>query len=303
MISLKRVVAVLLAVGVASPLVLAQVKPHDFTRKNASFERSEMEMKKSSLIDKRFQTDSKPFEMREYKNTKPASTLIEKSFYIDDKKSTLSIDKQVKGFSKKVENKMFSPEKKTWFDSEKKQKLLDTERDMNKTYRGKIDINKRSTFDTDYLSHIYDEMQERSMQDINKYQFRRSHPTDPGIKTVTAGGETDVESNNSFLDFFSSRKKIKVDEPLVSLKGNPKQKIPKAETPSQPISPTSQGVVQPSSMRSAEKNVEPIKRESKGKVKAVEYLDDSKASKYNFLRVPQGMKPKGKAVIKVEIDE
>ncbi len=243
--------------------------------------------------------DTKAFEMREYNNTKPASSLIEKSFYMDDKKPLFSTDQEFKDTPKTLENKMFSPQKTDWRDSEKKQKLFDTERDLSKTYKGKIDINKRSTFDTDYLQNVYDEMQERSMQDINKYQFRRSHPTDPGIKTVRAGGDPDIKSKESFLDIFSSRKKIDINAPLASFKGNEQRNVPRVDLPSEPISGEAHP---PSSMRAAERVIEKS-RSNMGKVKQVEYLDESQSNKYEFLRVPQGMKPKGKAVIKIETDE
>ena len=39
------------------------------------------------------------------------------------------------------------------------------------------------------------------------------------------------------------------------------------------------------------------------KLQSIEYLDESKSSQYEFLRVPKGMKAKGRAVIKVETDE
>lgn len=291
---------VLIAAALVSPLLsVAQVKPHDFTRRNATLERSNIDLKQSNLIDKRSGLEGKSFEMREYKNTKSASSLIEKSFYMDDKKSTLSIDKKFTGFSKTLDSKTFTPEKQKWFDSEKKQKLFDMERDMTKTYRGKIDIKKRSRFDTEYLQHIYEEMQERSMQDINKYQFRRSHPSDPGIKTTRAGGEImPEEDSNSFLDMFSSRKKISVDAPLVSLKGEEKPKK-SVELPSEPMVPE-QRTSQPTIMeRSAKKS----QQTGKTKVQTVEYLDESQSKKYEFLRVPKGMKAKGKAVIKIETDE
>ena len=271
----------------------AQVKPHDYTKPNATLEKPELERKQSGLIDKRSSLREREFKPRDYTPRKDASALIEKSFYIDDKSAPFSPEKTFADSSKKFSTKEYSPKKKEWLAADKKQKLFDTEKDLTKTYKGKIDIAKRAAFDTDSLQNVYEQMQERSMQDINKYQFRHSHPTDPGIKTVRAGEQLTKPDSKSFLDTFSTRKKIEVDAPLVSMRGDkpPRSAAPKA-APSKP-----------SPKAAPQSGIPAEKPKSGGKVQSIEYLDESKSGSYEFLRVPKGMKPKGRAVIKVETDD
>ena len=193
-------------------------------------------------------------------------SLIEKSFYMEDKNPMFSPETSHTDSDKTFAEKKFTPDKENWRNSEKQQKLFDAERDMSKTYKGKIDIEKRAIFDTDYLRHVYEDMQERSMQDINKYQFRRSHPTDPGIKTTIAGSEhTAVDDGSSFLDNFSLRDRIQVDVPSASFKGNPTsrsaQRAQKAQKASKVSEVSSEGLIKKSD----------TVRTRKGKVQSVEY--------------------------------
>ena len=298
-INSKIFLFIITAVALALPqIVCAQVKQHDFTQGNKTLENKQITPETSRLSDKRTGLEEKSFKTREYKVPHKSDSLIEKSFYMEDKNPMFSPETSHKDSDKKFAEKKFTPDKENWRNSEKQQKLFDTERDMSKTYKGKIDIEKRAIFDTDYLRHVYEDMQERSMQDINKYQFRRSHPTDPGIKTTIAGSEhTAVDDGSSFLDNFSLRDKIQVDVPSATFKGNPTsrsaqraQKVQKAPKVSEM---SSEGLIKKSD----------TVRKSKGKVQSVEYIDSKESQKYDFLRVPKGMKAKGKAVIKVETDE
>ena len=288
----KKIFVLFFAVSVAIPQVLfAQVKQHDYTKTNKTLERSELEKKSSSLIEQRASM-GKSVEIKTYKNTKDASALMEKTFFYSDKQSKLiSSNSSFRDSTKKFDaSKTFKPEKESWRNSEKQQKLLNTEKDLSKKYRGKIDIDKRSILHKDYLENVYENMQERSMQDINKYQFRRSHPTDPGIKITRAGSEAEDKKQSSFLDMFSARKNIRIETPLATFKGIDKQANKAREDPS-------------ADKADAKPVIKNLSKPQNSKVKSVQYLDSEKSSKYQFLRVPEGMKAKGKAVIKVETDD
>ncbi len=325
------------AVAIFSGVLSAQVKPHDYTETNKSLQRDAVAPKQNTLTDQRARADGKTFRTKTYNNTKDASALIDKSFYYSDKKpADISAQAEFSGGKKEFSKKTFEPKKTAWFDSEKKQTRFDTSVDLSKTYKGKIDMQKRTKFDTDRIQSAYEQIQERSMQDINKYQFRHSHPTDPGIKITRAGGKAgDVDTETrSFFDAFSSRRRIDINTPAATLKGAPKAEKPYHSKPnagakaagggSTPKFSTSGGASvsaqtsnaphisdSDSTLGSSSDGVDAAKSSraqhaqhaQEKRVKSVEYLDESKSSQYNFLRVPDGMKAKGRAVIKVETDE
>ncbi len=272
--------------------LFAQVKQHDYTKINKSLERSELEKKSSSLIDKRASISGKTVELKKYNNTKDSSALIDKTFFYSDKQSKLiTTDSTYRDSTKSFDaSKEFKPKKDSWWKSQKQQKLFDVEKDLSKKYRGKIDIDKRSILHKDYLENVYENMQERSMQDINKYQFRRSHPTDPGIKITRAGSEAEKGNESSFLDAFSSRKNIRIETPLATFKGVDKNAMKAREDSS-------------AYKENAKPIIKNLSKPQNSKVKSIEYLDSEKSKQYQFLQVPKGMKAKGKPFIKVETDD
>ena len=326
-----KTAAFLCAVALVSGALSAQVKPHDYTETNKSLQRDAVAPKQNTLTDQRARADGKTFQTKTYNNTKDASALIDKSFYYSDKKpADISAQAEFSGGKKEFAKKTFEPKKTAWFDSEKKQTRFDTSVDLSKTYKGKIDMQKRTKFDTDKIQSAYEQIQERSMQDINKYQFRHSHPTDPGIKITRAGGKAgDVDAETrSFFDAFSSRRRIDINTPAATLKGAPKAEKPYhskpntgaksaggGSTPKFSTSGDNSGAAHFSDSAqtrgSSADGVDAAKsahaqqaqHAQEKRVKSVEYLDESKSSQYNFLRVPDGMKAKGRAVIKVETDE
>lgn len=277
-------------------IMSAQVKPHDYSSQNKTLPQKDIPTKSWQQGNKQTSIGEKTFKTHEYKTPQNASNLVEKNFYIDNLTSPFSPEKTHSNSDKKITQKDFSPKKQNWVNSEKQSSRFDTNLDITKKYKGKIDIEKRAIFDTDYLKHIYEDMQERSMQDINKYQFRRSHPTDPGIKTVRAGEQV-IDDNSSFLDNFSTRKKIDVQSPLATFKGNLETHSANRAEPAQKVSEASNITTTPSNSL-----VKKSETTHKGKVQSIEYIDSEKSSKFDFLKVPKGMKAKGKAVIKVETE-
>ncbi len=254
-------------------------------------------MKDWGQSQKRSTANEKTFKAFDYTPKKSASHLIEKNFFIEDKNMDISPDKLHADSEKKLDEKKFVPENENWRLSDKKNTRFDVNSDISKKYKGKIDIEKRSVFDTDYLRHVYEDMQERSMQDINRYQFRRSHPTDPGLKTVQAGSSA-RDDNSSFLDHFSTRKKIQIETPTPSFRGNANAHSAKSATKAQ----TATKINTPATPVYNNPLMQKANSVQSGKVKAIEYIDAEKSNKYDFLKVPKGMKPKGKAIIKVETE-
>ncbi len=282
------------ACALFAPVVCAQVKQHDFTAENKTLEKKEFAPKDSPLGQKRSGLTEKSFSAKEYRNTKDASALIEKSFYIsEEKKTPFSEETKFRDSAKNFETKDFQPKKSKWFDSDKRQNRWDTEKDLSKTYRGKLDFSKASPFSTENPKDAFDGMRELSMQDINKYQFRRSHPLDPGLKQVRAGGKlNDVSVDSSFWG--TSRKPLEIATPPPAFFG----KVKNVKEPPRGDSPKNA-----TASDSGREESQAASQKQRRSVKAVEYLDESKSQKYEFLRVPEGMKAKGRAVIKVETDE
>lgn len=281
--------------------LFAQVKPNDFSRGNSLAEKT-VEKKQSDLVDKRSQMGGKEFGRKEYKNTKDASALLEKSFYADDKHSPFSVEARFGEGKKSTLAKDFEPKKKDNDFAERKSRFA-TDTDLSKKYSGKLDFGKDAAFSPEKILYSMEQMQECSMQDINRYQFRHSHPTTPGIKTTAAGGNREIsESGSGFLDAFSSRKRIDMDTPAPSMMGRKdlaNRRTEKNKNSELPNAPHSSRKARPLPQHAPQQPRE----EPKGKVKKLEYIDESKSGQFDFLRVPKGMKPKGRAVIKIETDE
>lgn len=287
---MKRGILVCFAVALAliAPAVLsvAQVKQHDYTQQNKSIGNKEIQKKRSDLTEKSSSMQDRQFKAKQYNNTKDASALIEKSFYISrDTKSPFSPGDEFSDSRKEFEGKQFNPKTRDWAGSGKMQKLFDTEKNLSRDYKGSIDFNKKTKFSTERVRDAYEGLRQMSMQDINKYQFRRSHPLTPGLKHTRAGGSmTDIsQETNSFWGDMLSRKRIDIDVPNASFMGKKKN------------------VVDSHRSEKASKKQPDIPQNKK--LQSIEYLDESKSSQYEFLRVPKGMRAKGRAVIKVETDE
>ncbi len=279
----------------------AQVKPNDFSRGNSLTEKT-VEKKQSDLVDKRSQMGGKEFGRKEYNNTKDASALLEKSFYTDDKHSPFSVETRFGEGKKSTLAKDFEPKKKDNGFAERKSRFA-TDTDLSKKYSGKLDFGKDATFSPEKILYSMEQMQECSMQDINRYQFRHSHPTTPGIKTTTAGGDRGIsEDGSGFLDMFSSRKRIDMDTPTPTMMGRKdlaNRRAEKNKNSELPDAPHSSRQARPLPQHTPQQPHE----DAKGKVKKLEYIDESKSGQFDFLRVPKGMKAKGRAVIKIETDE
>ncbi len=279
----------------------AQVKPNDFSRENSLTEKT-VEKKQSGLVDKRSQMGGREFKRKEYNNAKDASALLEKSFYADGKHSPFSVETRFGEGKKSTLAKNFEPKKGDSVFAERKSRFA-TYTDLSKKYSGKLDFGKDAAFSTEKMLYSMEQMQECSMQDINRYQFRHSHPTTPGIKTTVAGGDRKIsESGTGFLDAFSSRKRVDMDIPTPAMMGRKDlanrraEKNKNSELPNAPHSPRQ---AHPLPQHAPQQPRE----DAKGKVKKLEYIDESKSGQFDFLRVPKGMKAKGRAVIKIETDE
>lgn len=95
----------------------------------------------------------------------------------------------------------------SFYDKDKKADIEN--RTLNKDYSGSIDFDKRHPNDA-YMKEFLSHMQEKSMQEINKYVFRSSHSSDPGVKTLGAGSQlhSDKADTSEIADFLFGTKRI-----------------------------------------------------------------------------------------------
>ena len=188
------------ALGLCSG-AFAQMKNNDFTRANKSFNRTfKAENKKASEETHRQSKekfDAEKFEVRK-ENQKPR----EESFRQPDDPAADRYNKQV--FEKSGE-KREAPERMAFREEWEKEKnslhMQNKDRILNGNYQGRSDFSKRHPRDAE-MRELYEQVQERSMTDINKYAFRSSRTDDPELNISTAGGQIheDTPSEQSFWD-------------------------------------------------------------------------------------------------------
>jgi len=311
-------IAVLVALA-ALPSVLCAYKQSDFTKSNASFSRkyeaseSDLASRRSSMADKTFQT-----KLFTYENS--ASSLSSKRPNMGDGAAASGLSGKTDSMSGEMYKNIpdFSDAGKQWDKSGKELKTLDNlDRNLGKSYSGSIDLEKKSLFDTEQIQNSYNEMIDRSMGDINKYQYGASKMSSDeakeNVKVIEAGKKSDSES--SIFDFLSSDKKI--ERPAVMLKGPAKtsseavrdldtvvktsgggQAQPTAAVvPSAGVAAKTPAILNGGTPQVGSTTID--KKTGQRKVlKGVTEIDNS----LDILKIPENMRA-GKATIKVEVKE
>lgn len=197
--------AIIIAASVPS---FAGLKNNDFTKANASFKKENREPEKSRLQDEKSGLQDEKFKSETFRPADDAR-------YLEDRRFKDSGGEMGRVFSERRKSPGGTyepPDLKIFRDGrsfEKDLHLENKDRNLSKKYEGTIDFSGRhpqNAYMREFLAHT----QERSMQEINKYMFRSSHSSDPGIPTVGAGSQLhgDGESPGAVSDFLFGRKSV-----------------------------------------------------------------------------------------------
>lgn len=203
----------------------------------------------------------------------------------------------------------YVPQNLSWRNtSDTSANLENLSRYLNKDYNGRTDFDKKNVFNEDFLKKSYSEMGELSMQDINKYQFRHSHSSDPGIKTSEAGGALfESQKSSSVLDFVHGNETV--DRPAVDFIGPKKKPRIPSENSAQDTSAAS--VPQVADYSAAAKTVQKPAPQApalspdvspRRVLKAQSDVEDSSMETFMMMKkIPKELR--GRATIKVEVDD
>lgn len=310
--AVRKAVFAALGVCMASACAFA-IRANDFTRANSVF-KSRYKSEKSSISDKVWSGSQLRADSKAYAPPTRASGLsdLRADMSGSGRAERMGLS-DFSGSDKRYDSPELSGMDGTWSQADSKWKPKNGERDFTKKYSGKIDFSKRSKY-VDYLKEAYADMNERSMQDINKYQFRRSHSSDPGVKTTEAGAQLRGDDDSSFFDLLlegsdaerapvkfygpKNRNAIKSEAAAAENSG--------ADRAAQPANPTAapppNARFMPALIRnqSGAVRAEDESSSSSKKTVAEKEIDGEKAKNFRFMKMPDNMR--GKATIKVEVE-
>lgn len=181
---------------------------NDFTKANPSTQK--VQTKESSrLQDQEFRGQDKEFKSTQYVPKESAIKMEDKR--APSTNSAVGTNFQSKKFDA---SKSYNPPdlkilQNQYSDKDKTYNSDNLQRDLNKDYAGSIDLKKKNP-NNEYMKEFLEHTQEKSMQEINKYMFRSSHSSDPGIKTLQAGSEIHSGDNDSseVADFLFGTKRV-----------------------------------------------------------------------------------------------
>lgn len=207
----KAIFLAALAALTASPKSFAQ-QHNDFTEGNLTLDRSKIEKKESRFQDEKSGLREKQFSPKPFipkDDGAGAKALREKNSELKGGASAEIMsgkknDRYKKGFSAPELNRFDGK-----FDIPELNAVKNHDRNLTRKYEGSIDFSKRNYRDGE-MQEFLEKVSEKSMQDINKYMFRSSRSTEPGMPTTQAGeqlGLSDVKTN-SIKDFLFGAKKI-----------------------------------------------------------------------------------------------
>ena len=307
--------AVFLVVAVFATGTSLSARLKDFTKANNAFSSSYKSEKSRMSGEKNLRFDKEKIERVNFVSPDDASRLSsERAYFPDGLPGKGLSEERYRDNEKDFAVKEYTGKTGMWHDDRKAANIDNLDLDLSKDYSGRIDFDKRNPYqrDMDFIQERYGDMMEQSMQDINKYFFRGSRSSEPGLDIKTAGADIYGDDTGSFFDFLSRNKKI--ERPRVSIKGPVESKdIPidresLENMPQKPSStsdvPTPYAKILPPSVNS---NVQ--SPDSKSNKKSVKYhtmeeeqIDVDHANTFQFMRLPENMRA-GKASIKVQVKE
>ncbi len=207
------------------PASLFAIRSNDFTKSNSNFSRK-YESTPSDLANQRATAADKKFETKPYGFDNKVSNLTEEESRFSRTDNVSDIRSKRDYRSGKMYEKVsdYTPKRERWINDGMMLKHDNLTRDLNKEYRGRfVDKSLKSRFSTDEIRHNYEEMLERSIGDINKYQYGASRQSASEAKDaipIQKAGKGNEEEKGGIFDFLSSDTNI--TRPAVSFKGSPK---------------------------------------------------------------------------------
>lgn len=203
---LANTVAIFTSIFIASSGFCAPLNA-DFTKANPNSEKTK-DMPESRLQDQNYKNQDKEFKTSQYTPPTDAKRLEEQKYKGNNSAIASNFE------SKRYDDKKYTPPELKFFDKnftdeDKKSNLKNLNNDLNKDYEGSIDVDKRNKNDA-YMKEFLAHTQEKSMQEINKYMFRSSHSSDPGIKSLNAGSQihSDKDDTSAVEDFLFGTKRV-----------------------------------------------------------------------------------------------
>jgi len=277
----------------AVPLSCLAQKNNDMTKSAAGYSKR-YRTQDSMLGDKKSQFQDSRFEKKSFVDSDKTSRFGGmKSRVIGDKNFPDS-GKAAPDASKKFSVPEYKGSKGEWRGGSDKANFKNADRNLTKTYSGKIDIAKRNREYQDFVEKYYGSLTDRSMEDINKYYSRA--PKEGGADIVKkAGGKISGEDEEGFFDFLSPRAKR---QPVRFTGVEKKIRPPKPEAQETKPAQTNSHAPQVRAPESA-----PRKRVSQTPEnrEVVEQIDAEKAKRINFLNIPDQFR--SNATIKVKVKE
>lgn len=179
---------------------------NDFTKANNSTDNIK-EKPQSHLQDDEYRESDKEFKASNYVPPPDKHDLKDREY----RGTPSAVASQMEDKRYKNDKSYTPPELKvldnTFHDKDKKSRIED--KTLNKDYSGSIDFDKRHPNDA-YMKEFLSHVQEKSMQEINKYVFRSSHSSDPGVKTLGAGSQlhSDKADTSEVADFLFGTKRV-----------------------------------------------------------------------------------------------
>ncbi len=212
-----KVLLITFALFAAFSQAFAQ-KYNDFTEGNLTLDKAEIEKKGTHLQDEKSHLQERQFSPKEFQfkdDGAGAKAIQEKRAHLKDGAKADSLqrkknDSYNKGFTPPELNRFEGN-----FDIPELNTVKNSDKNLSRKYEGSIDFSKRHYRDGE-MQEFLEKVNEKSMQDINKYMFRSSRSTEPGMPTTQAGGQLGVADiqTNSIKDFLFGPKRI--ERPAVS---------------------------------------------------------------------------------------
>lgn len=320
----------LAAAAIALPaLSFGQVKNNDFTRSNMSFDRK-YHTDRSTMDGQKLRFQDQSFEMKTYDRTGPYRDAQKRSWLSERDNAGYMSGERYRGNGKSFDRiPDYKPKRDTWYQAENPLGIKNSDRNLTKEYKGRFDSSKKYMEEyQDYLKENYAEMVGRSMQDINKYNFRSSHSLDPGIPTSVAGEQLHETEESGVLDFLLNPGRKRIERPSVSIKGprradgikpegaiihkrdldlldiSPINRQP-GRSSAQPSGPAGNaGQNSPEQAPSAPSATAPAPRNPASERRTASPTEDrpGRPAQFDFMKVPEDLKI-GDPVIKVEVKD
>lgn len=179
---------------------------NDFTKANKST--SELKDKpQSHLQDDKYREENKEFKAAEYVPPPDRHDLKGRQYRGSDSAVASQLERKRYDFDKNYTPPQLNIFDENFHDRDKQARI--EKNSLNKDYAGTIDFDKRNPNDA-YMKEFLAHTQEKSMQEINKYVFRSSHSSDPGVKSFEAGSQlhSDKDDSSELVDFLFGTKRV-----------------------------------------------------------------------------------------------